>query len=238
MTLTTLVLLAVLQTGGDPHHPGQQAQPQGDNPQRELVERIRKTLKRIDEELLDTADAEDEDVAVSLADLRDKHEQVIRDLEELIKQAKYRQSNQSSSSGSSSDHSQGSSQNQQQPKPRENDGSRAPDQGEKDAPQPEQPQGGSEEQKQREQSQADKQPQDQDAADRESGSNKDNTSIPPDPIEPVTRQDVDGRWGLLPPKLQERLTNLHVDDVPERYRTWLEAYIKALHELEQDPSAR
>jgi hypothetical protein len=34
---------------------------------------------------------------------------------------------------------------------------------------------------------------------------------------------------VLPPKLQERLMNLHVDDVPERYRTWLEAYVRELN---------
>jgi len=55
---------------------------------------------------------------------------------------------------------------------------------------------------------------------------------PPDPIGSFTREDSDQRWGLLPPKLQERLLNLHVDDVPAQYRVWLEAYIRRLHSLE------
>ena len=44
--------------------------------------------------------------------------------------------------------------------------------------------------------------------------------------------NTDGRWGVLPPKLQERLMNLHVDDIPDRYRLWLEAYVHELQRLD------
>jgi hypothetical protein len=35
---------------------------------------------------------------------------------------------------------------------------------------------------------------------------------------------VYGRWGLLPPRLQEALQNASGADIPLRYRRWLEEY--------------
>ncbi len=56
------------------------------------------------------------------------------------------------------------------------------------------------------------------------------TAIQPPPAATgdFLRRDTDARWGVLPPKLQERLMNLHVDAIPERYRTWLAAYVREL----------
>ena len=51
---------------------------------------------------------------------------------------------------------------------------------------------------------------------------------PPAATGDFLRRDTDARWGVLPPKLQERLMNLHVDAIPERYRTWLAAYVREL----------
>lgn len=51
---------------------------------------------------------------------------------------------------------------------------------------------------------------------------------PPAATGDYLRRDTDARWGVLPPKLQERLLNLHVDAIPERYRTWLAAYVREL----------
>ena len=51
---------------------------------------------------------------------------------------------------------------------------------------------------------------------------------PPAATGDFLRRDTDARWGVLPPKLQERLLNLHVDAIPERYRTWLAAYVREL----------
>jgi hypothetical protein len=51
---------------------------------------------------------------------------------------------------------------------------------------------------------------------------------PPEALADFLQADTDGRWGVLPPKMQERLMNLHLDGVPERYRAWLDAYVREL----------
>lgn len=204
------------------------------NPQEELIARIRETLQKIDDALLDTADR-DEGVADALGDLRSKHEQVIRDLEELIESARYQPSQQGGGGGSSQNQppSDGQQGQQDQPPPRESDGQNSPQAGdEQGAPQPQD--AGADDQQQQQDQQQGQGAEDNAAPDTQPAGNNQAGDVPPDPIAPITREDTDGRWGLLPPKLQERLMNLHVDDVPERYRRWLEAYIKAMHRLEND----
>ncbi len=194
----------------------------GEDEMEALVERIRANLARVDELLLDTSEADE--VATGIDDAVDTHVQVIRDLEDLIKMMKYTPSS-SSSSSSSSDQPQSPS---SQPPPRESDGDQQQEQQQGEQPQSpqEQSQDGS---TQDEQAQENPQDGTRDAATprQEQGG-----PPPPDPIGDFTREDTDQRWGLLPPKLQERLLNLHVDDVPERYRLWLEAYIRRMHALE------
>jgi len=38
--------------------------------------------------------------------------------------------------------------------------------------------------------------------------------------------DISGRWGLLPPKVQEEILNSNVEDFPQKYRKWLEEYYR------------
>ncbi len=192
-----------------------------------LVARIRENLTRVDEMLFETSEAED--VATSLDDVVNKHTQVIRDLDELIKQMKYTPSASSSSSSSGQDPQSPSS----QPPPRESDGSQQQEQqesgGEKpNSPQEQSPDGGQQDDQSKENPQAGSQ---ETAEPRQ----EEGGPPPPDPTANFTREDVDKRWGLLPPKLQERLLNLHVDDLPEQYRAWLEAYIRRMHALESGP---
>jgi hypothetical protein len=49
---------------------------------------------------------------------------------------------------------------------------------------------------------------------------------PPPSGPPLTGQPTVnyGRWGLLPPRLQEALRNSAGTEVPSRYRRWLEEY--------------
>ena len=46
----------------------------------------------------------------------------------------------------------------------------------------------------------------------------------------ILREKNDGLYVF---EVQEQLNNMHVDDVPDRYRTWLDAYIKAMRRLEE-----
>jgi len=207
-----------------------QSAPAGEQGEAEvLVARIRDNLRRIDEQLLDAADADD--VSGGLEGVRQSQVDVVRDLEELIKQMKYQRSPNSSSGGGS-----GSSRSQPPPAPRPSDG-----QQQSEGEQPQSPQERGDQQRQDgEQSEGEQQgeqrrPEDG-AAGQQSPQQQDGGMPPQDPLGDFTRQDTDDRWGLLPPKLQERLLNLHVDDVPDRYRGWLEAYIHSVRRLESKSS--
>ncbi|GJM21170.1 MAG: hypothetical protein DHS20C15_10850 [Planctomycetota bacterium] len=203
-----------------------------------LVERIRETLNRVDDALLETSEARD--AREGLAAVREHHLQVIRDLEKLISNQKYRKGG-SGGSGGSPEGDPSPSPSQGESAPRESDGSSSPKPGEGEASQPESGEesgaSGSEQEQEQPSSPEGSTPQ-SGAGDDSAGRNEPGGPPPPDSIEPVTREDVDERWGLLPPKLQERLMNLHVDDVPARYRTWMEAYVRAMHALEDRSSGR
>lgn len=213
------------------------APPEGDPPARpglggdddlakQLVERIRKSLGEVNDALLDAADADAVSDEIDRALVN--HRKAIRDIEELIEQVKYQQSGGGGGGGGQQQQQQQTSSSSQA---RESDGRNAPD--------PKQG-GGSPEQQSGEQSgqgeedQASQQPRGgetpADGTSEADGRQVGADAPPPeDPTAPYSRTDTDGRWGLLPPKLQERLMNLHVDDVPSRYRQHLDAYIRALN---------
>jgi len=219
--MITLTLLLCLGQVDEP-----QAPPPGPSGPEAIVERIRENLGRIDVALFESS--ESERVLDDLADVRETHLDVIRDLEELIRQAKYQSSGQSGGGGGGGGGG-GESSSQSRPPPRESDGSQTGRSESESQPRS----GEGEEAEDGSQSR----PEESAARDGGAGGNEDaRTPPPPDPVSDFTREDTDGRWGLLPPKLQERLMNLHVDDVPERYRAWVTAYIRSLNRHEQESS--
>jgi hypothetical protein len=195
--------------------PLQQAQDQRDEAALKLVQRIRQDLAEVDR-LLDEAAATDRLGPVQ--DARASHVRAISDLEELIRLVKYQRSGNPSSGGGG-----GGKSPQGQAPPRESDDRSQAE----PSPQPQQPQDGPQGEE-RSGSQPRAAPeQSQPGAQEQSGQ-----LPPPDPTADFLRRDTDARWGVLPPKLQERLMNLHVDDVPQRYRAWLEAYVRELNRRE------
>lgn len=217
----TLLLLALLAAPAA-------AQEGGDELARKLVERIQQDLAEVDR-LLDSA-ATAEDLA-PLQDARAAHVRAISDLEELIRQVKYRRGSSSSSGGGGG----GSSASQQQQQPRGVDGR---DQaGQAPAPQ-EQPGAQQGQEPQPADERGERLGEEAAAQATEAGRQVDGQQPPPQPVGDFLRRDTDARWGVLPPKLQERLMNLHVDDVPERYRAWLEAYVRELSRREAADGAR
>ena len=201
-----------------------------------LVARIKETLGRIDESLFEVPYADD--VGTALEDVRQQHLAAIRDIEELIKQAKYNKGKNSSSSGGGGGGGGGSSPQQQDQQPRESDGSQAPKPGEQQGGEQPQPGSGEEEKPQGEQPADGEQPSDGAPKSGDPGENRRGQRPPPDPLGDPIRENTDGRWGLLPPKVQEQLMNLHVDDVPVRYRAWLSAYVRALNAAEEEGGGR
>jgi hypothetical protein len=177
-----------------------------------LVERIQQDLGEVDKQLEQAADQQDPVAQIKAA--RDAHVRAISDLEELIKQVKYRKGGGGGGGGSSGKSSDGQSKGKPQPR-----GSDSRQQAEQ-AASPQEAKG---------------QPQPAGAkpvSGRPTDASQapvDGQQPPPQPVGDYLRQDTDARWGVLPPKLQERLMNLHTDDVPERYRAWLEAYVRELN---------
>ncbi len=191
-----------------------------------LSRRIRQTLGEVDEALLEAVEVDA--VTDQVARARRLHLDAIRDIEALIQKLEYSFQNpppNSSGGGGSPSSSSGGKPQQQPSQPQASDGSQQ-DSGK--APEPEGSEGPQQQDTQGEQQGAE-QPQDGSADSQQ----KEGAPPPPDEVLPFTREDTDGRWGLLPPKVQEQLNNLHVDDVPDRYRGWLDAYITAMRKLEQ-----
>jgi hypothetical protein len=232
MTLLLQVIAACALTLGQdaPDQPGMAPGGDARAEAQALVERIKETLGQIDDALFEVPDADD--IGRALDEVAAAHEQAVRDLEELIKQAKYRQGQPNSSGGGGGGGGGSDSPPQGNPPPRPSDGSQNQDQ--------QQDGGGSpEEQEQSENQQGDgEEPTDGLPQGSDPGMDRAGGDPPPDPLSDPTRSDTDGRWGLLPPKVQERLMNLHIDDVPARYRDWLGAYVRALSAVEQEEGGR
>lgn len=192
----------------------------GDDIALKLVQRIQQDLSEVDRLLEQASDAAE--LTDELAQARGAHVRAIADLEELIRQIKYQRGGQSSSSGGG-----GGSGSSSQPSPREADdrggagSASTPNEGQKTGQEPQgRDQGG-------------RTPQDSAQPDDGTGAQRDAaTAPPPDALDDFLRRDTDARWGVLPPKMQERLMNLHLDDVPARYRTWLDAYVRELRRRE------
>jgi hypothetical protein len=200
---------------------------------RELRARIQKQLGEIDEMLLEADKVKPAEVAAKgeevkkaidelLATVQTKQSQVVSDIEEMIRLVKYRQNNQSQSQSQSEGEQ---SQSGGSPKPSERDREGGSDelkrQGEpKEGEQPGKEQEG--------EGQEGEQPQggepDGGEGEQESG------SLPPGEKERFQREDVTGRWGVLPPKVAEPLQRLGADEFPERYRKLILRYYRTVNE--------
>lgn len=227
--MITAILFACLLVPCVQHKPTPEeafGKPGGDDAQVEaLIQRVQEQLAAVDEALHTAADEDRATAQLNAA--RQAHLSVIRDIEELIKQFKYTESQSQSSSGGGggkSDPSQSQGAPQPKPEERESDGQQHAD-----------PKSGAQPPKAESQSAEEKSGQPQGGEpNSQPASQQPGDQLPPPPdAGRFERQDTDARWGLLPPKVQERLMNLHVDDLPERYRTWMDAYIRQLNRLEQ-----
>ena len=72
----------------------------------------------------------------------------------------------------------------------------------------------------------------EDARPEEAKGQKNRAKEPPNekPPEEVDHPDVSGRWGVLPPKIQNDILNFNIENFPEKYRKWLEEYYKRINQ--------
>jgi len=216
MILLSVLLAAATAAPLQVHKPIELPQPQGGDVAAKLVQRIQQDLAEVDKQL-EQAAGEDK-LGEELKSAREAHVRAIAGLEDLIKQIKYRRSQ----NPSQSDGGGGGGQGQAQPRG-------ADDRSQAESAHAPQPEPGGKEQQQKKEQQGGQKPQGG-QPDPTQGVQRDGQQPPPpSATEDFLRRDTDARWGVLPPKLQERLMNLHTDDIPERYRTWLEAYVRELN---------
>ena len=214
---------------------GPAARAQGMDPDaeraRQLIQKIRMSMKEIDALLLKGGDPAKIDAELSanqkrieelLDETESKTSSVIQNLDELIKLGK-----KSSSKSPPPPPSQGEQEGEGQDKQgKKRDKSRDPQELQqqpenKDSPQdqPQQPE-----------------PKDGDPksgkADPKDGEQRDATKPPPHgPTGEFERTDLSGRWGMLPPKDAEELQRRSADEFPQRYRPWMELYFRRMSRL-------
>ena len=203
---------------------------------RELVLRIRKSMREIDSLLLKGAQPEKIEQALAanqkrieelLKETESKSQAVIQNIDELVKLTKYQKSNSGGGGGSPppEQQPQGSqgkpppqrekSQDPQELSPQPKDGQQPKD---GDPPQDEQqnhdgdPKGG----------RPDRSPPDQ----------RDAKRPPPNGATgEFERTDTSGRWGMLPAKEAEDLQRRNAEEFPQRYRQWMELYFRRVNKL-------
>jgi hypothetical protein len=202
---------------------------------RELVLRIRKSMREIDSLLLKGAQPEkvEQELAANqkrieelLKETESKSQAVIQNIDELVKLTKYQKSNSGGSGGSQPPEQKPQGSEGQMP---EREKSQDP---QELSPQPkdgQQPKDG--EQPKDEEQNRDGDPK-SGRPDRTPPEQRDAKRPPPKGATgEFERTDVSGRWGMLPPKEAEDLQRRNADDFPQRYRQWMELYFRRVNKL-------
>lgn len=215
------------QPGGDPVPPGiaPTPMPQQSDQQKaeEILQRIGETLREVEQLMVEMSfEAEStgagqtkvvEEIDKLLDEAGRQQQAVLDGIDELIEMARQQQQQQSQQGGSSSqqrqDQQQQQQEQQQQQNPSQQDQAGQPEnQEEKNGNQPEDAQNGKGDPK--------------------------NPRRPGDPApEEHWSQDVNGRWGALPPKLQELIRQGDPAKFPPQYREMLEEYYKRLSDQDK-----
>ena len=204
---------------------------------RELVLRIRKSMREIDALLLQGAqprkveqelEANAKRIEELLKETESKSQSVIQNIDELVKLTKYQKSGGGGGGGGSMP-----DQKSRDPAGSMPERERSQEPGEL-VPQPRpQPRDGSEpgERPDEQERERDGDPK-SGRPDRASPDQRDARRPPPEGATgQFERQDLSGRWGMLPPKQAEELQRRNADEFPQRYRRWMELYFRRVNKL-------
>jgi hypothetical protein len=205
---------------------------------RQLILRIRSSMRQIDRLLLEGAGgaAAEAELAANqkrFDELLDQGQQraggVVADFDELIKLGKQQQGQSGASSGPPPP-PQGSSP-QGGPTGKDNSGSMRP-KSQEPHELPQQSSGDKKRDGEKPEStqERDGQPQGGEA-DPRPGEQREGGQPPPGATGVFERTDLSGRWGMLPPKEAEELQRRSADEFPQRYRPWMELYFRRMSRL-------
>jgi hypothetical protein len=200
---------------------------------RQLIVRIRRSMREIDTLLLTGAqperlekelEANQKRIEELLKETESKSQAVIQNIDELIKLTKYQeQKDPQQGSGGSGEKPQSDPQNQPQ-----RDKSQDPQELQKQPkPEGEQPQDGSEKKPEQDKSE----PKDGKASRKPPESSPADRPPPKSATGEFERADTVGRWGMLPPKEAEDLQRRDAEEFPQRYRRWMELYFQRVNRL-------
>ncbi len=187
----------------------------------ELMRQIRRNMSRIEEEFSKLGPASTErgeqvrkDIERLLEGLQKRQGQVVKDIDDVIKQLKKSDSSSSSGGGGGKSDSQ---QNQKNSQARDRNKPQKPQDGKqkgqkKDQQGKEQKDGGKEDNSQKE---------------RDAGKNT-NTKQPPPParLEKVAHPDLNEIWGNLPKELRQKLVDRNFDDFTPEYENEVQEYFR------------
>jgi hypothetical protein len=200
---------------------------------RQLVVRIRRSMREIDSLLLSGAQPErvekelvanQKRVEELLRETESKSQSVIQNIDELIKLTKYQEQKdpQSGGGGGQQDDPQ-SDPNKQPQRGKSQDPDELQKQPKSEGEQPQdsqkQPQPGKSDPKH---GNPDKTPPQNSQA---------NQPPPKGATGEFERPDTTGRWGMLPPKEAEDLQRRDAEEFPQRYRRWMELYFQRVNKL-------
>ena len=211
--------------GGDPVDPMEQQQRT-----RELLMRIRSRMKEVNELLLQGAGgAQTEQEAVGAADdikqlllqAESRSEAVIRGIDELIEMANSQPPQSGGGGGQPNQPPQNDPNSQDQPRRQKSDD---PQQLQ------EQPQDSQQQDSQQQQQEQGGQHPDQPPSSEQDPREQETGNPPPEgETGAFTNEDTAGRWGVLPPKQAEDLQRHNVEEFPQRYRQYMERYLKRVN---------
>ncbi|MHC4944777.1 MAG: hypothetical protein ACYTG7_17315 [Planctomycetota bacterium] len=151
----------------------------------------------------------DNEAAKLVERIQNMSSQVIQSLDQLIKSIKYKKCG--SGSGQSPPQPKGSQEQENKPRDEQQDDSM------KQNPQ-----------SQNEEGQEQDRPEDGRPED-DRGNRQAKDDPPPTDPERAEHTDVSGRWGVLPPKVQNDILNFNIEEFPQKYRKWLEEYYKRVN---------
>ena len=238
-TLTCAVLLGAL-TGAQegpvlPDNPLSPSDPVEELKQ--LFLDVEQALERIDDELADAgagmtelAEVEDAGLDDLLRQAMKRSEQAQSKIDRILEIAAEMNQGQSGGSSQQQQESQGSQgesplDQQQGGAPRERENT-------PEAPRPggEEPQGEEQQGEEEEQQEGQGEKPDSGQESQESGENRDGRVQPDEEGAAVPHGDEKDGWGYLPERVQEVFRNQGRDDLPVRYRDWIDTYYKRLNQ--------
>jgi len=219
--------------------PAQTAEPDAEKA-RQLILRIRSSMRQIDRLLLEGAGAAAAEAELAanqkrIDELLQQGEQqsggVVEAIDELIELGKQQQGQSGQSGGPPppgappSGDPQGKDQSGRR-RSKSQDPQELPQQGGQD----DRPEGETPDEESAEQPRPAGQPQDG-KADPTKGEQREGGQPPPGATGEFERTDLAGRWGMLPPKEAEELQRRSAEEFPQRYRPWMELYFRRMSRL-------